>query len=78
VLIVSSDTKFFPSHAELSRQCGCVKLQRLLGRIPELLMDWKRCATTITVLIKRLITTEVLPLEFCKDVHASDFAALHN
>jgi hypothetical protein len=41
-------------------------------------MGWKRCATPMTALIKRLFIIEVLPLELLEELHAPDFAALHN
>jgi hypothetical protein len=56
----------------------CEVAQRFIGRILELLMGWKRCAIPVTALIRILFTTEVLPLELCEELHAPDFAALHN
>jgi hypothetical protein len=52
--------------------------QRFLGRIPEQLMGWKRCVTPMTALIKRLFTIELLPLGLYEELHASDFAVLHD
>lgn len=56
----------------------CQVAQWFLGRIPEQLMGWKRCVTPMTALIKRLFTIELLPLGLCEELHASDFAVLHN